>query len=327
MSEFRKDPLLDSWTIIDSSRKINKVLDYGKYPEDVSKCPFCPGNEFMAKHDILTIAKEGDLKNWELRVVPNAKPILNVETVLKKEADGIYDKMYGVGAHEIFIETPQHFIKPQNVPMRYYETLYKALTMRIKDLRKDGRLEYILFFKNHGEFANALLEHPHSQLIAMPTIPSIIKTKIDSSRDYFDSKERCVFCDIIAQEISSSLRIVYENDLFISFCPYASRYPFETWIFPKNHQSDFDFIAKDEIESLTKIIREVLSKISKTLDNCSYNYMLHTGPLKNVNIPFYHWYISIKPAVVNDIGFEWDSGLYVNPVAPEYAAKFLRELY
>ncbi|MDR1417735.1 MAG: DUF4921 family protein [Endomicrobium sp.] len=327
MSEFRKDPVLDRWTIIDASRKINKVLDYGKYPEDISKCPFCPGNEFMVKHNILTIAKEGDLKNWELKVVPNTKPILNVETVLKREAYGIYDKMCGVGAHEIFIETPQHFIKAQDVPMHYYETLYKALAMRIKDLRKDSRLEYILFFKNYGKFANALLEHPHSQLIAMPTIPGTIKTEIDSSRNYFDSKERCVFCDIIAQEISSSLRIVYENDLFISFCPYASRYPFETWILPKNHQSDFDFIEKDEIESLSRITKEVLSKIIRTLDNCSYNYMLHTSPLKNINIPFYHWYISIKPAVINDIGFEWDSGLYINPVAPEHAAKFLRDLY
>jgi UDPglucose--hexose-1-phosphate uridylyltransferase len=326
MSEFRKDPVLDSWVIIDSSRKINKVLDYGKYPRDISKCPFCPGNEFMTRHDILTIAKEGDLKNWELRVIPNTKPILNVETVLKREADGIYDKMFGVGAHEIFIETPQHFVKPQDSSVHYYETLYKALTMRIKDLRKDDRLEYILFFKSYGKFTNALLEHPHSQLIAMPTVTGIIKTEIDSGRDYFNNKERCIFCDIIAQEISNSLRVVYENDLFLSFCPYASRYPFETWIFPKNHKSDFDFIAKDEIVSLSRITKEVLSKISRTLDNCSYNYTLHTSSLKNVNVPFYHWYITIKPAIINDIGFEWNSGLYVNPVAPEYAAKFLREL-
>ncbi|MDR1523067.1 MAG: DUF4921 family protein [Endomicrobium sp.] len=327
MSEFRKDPVLGSWVIIDSSRNINKILDHDKYPTDISKCPFCPGNEFMTKKDILTIPKEGDLRNWQLRVVPNNNPILNIETALKKEADGIYDKIHGFGVHEIFIETPEHFVKPQGASIYYYNVLYRALVMRIKDLRKDERLEYILFFKNYGRFANAILEHPHSQLIAMPAITGIIKSEINACRDYFANKERCVFCDIIAQETANSVRIIFENDLFIAFCPYASRYPFETWIFPKNHKSDFDLIAKDEIESLSKITKELLSKISKTLDNCSYNYTLHISPLKDVNTPFYHWYISIKPAIVNNIGFEWESGLHVNPVAPEYAAKFLREFY
>jgi UDPglucose--hexose-1-phosphate uridylyltransferase len=330
MSEIRKDPIADKWVIIDSTRIFHKLKPCENYPKDISKCPFCLGNEFMTKPEILAYSNSQERtpnkEDWTVRVIPNNNPILQAEGILKSRTEGMYSVMESVGAHEIIIETPDHYAKPSDVTQVYYKNLYKIEIARIKDLRKDLRLEQIMIFKNYGLLANAVLEHPHSQLIAMPLIPKIIKEEINTGKNYFAYKGKCVFCDMISQELSDKSRIVFENDMFVALCPYASRYPFETWILPKKHGSDFDIISDNEIESLAQITKIILSKLQAVLDDCSYNCLLHTGPLKESNVPFYHWHIKIKPNIINAIGFEWDSGLYVNSVIPEEAAKNLREI-
>ncbi|MCL2484860.1 MAG: galactose-1-phosphate uridylyltransferase [Endomicrobia bacterium] len=331
MPEFRRDPVIGRWVIIDPARRFNKSIpsESESYPKDYSGCPFCPGNEYMTRPEILAYSKISgrtpNTKGWDLRVIPNNQPVLAIEGTLNRRGEGMYDKMEGIGAHEIIIETPEHNIKQAEITAQYYETLYNASIARIKDLRNDQRLEYILIFKNYGVLANAVFEHPHSQLIAMPIVPKRVREEIDGAKKYFSYKERCVFCDMIAQELSDAARVVDENEFFVAFCPYAARYPFETWILPKNHASDFDSISEREITSYAQITKSVFSKISKVLDDCAYSFLIHTGPLKERNIPYYHWHAEIIPKLIKTAGFEWGTGLYVNPVSPEDAAKYLRE--
>ncbi|MDR1940948.1 MAG: hypothetical protein LBQ47_01300 [Endomicrobium sp.] len=330
MSEFRRDPIIGRWVIIDAARNFDKNIPASEsYPKDVSNCPFCCGNEHMTRPEILAYTDEKrrspNSKNWTLRVIPNNKPVLEIEGALKRRAEGMYDKMEGVGAHEIIIESPDHFAKASSVKSAYYENVSRAGIDRIKDLRNDLRLEYILFFKNYGIAANAVFEHPYSQLIAMPIIPKRVKEEIEGGKKYFAYKERCVFCDTISQEISDETRIVSENDLFVAICPYASRYPFETWILPKNHNSDFDCISAKELSAYAQISGDVYAKLDRVLDDPAYSVLLHTGPLKERNLQYYHWHAEVIPKLTKTSGFEWGTGLYVNPVYPEEAAKYLRE--
>ena len=325
MSEFRRDPIIGRWVIIDSARNFNKYSSREEYPRDGIICPFCPGNEHLTRSEILSYRKIDNPKNWSLRVIPNNKPVLAVEGSLKRRADGMYDKMDGIGAHEIIIETPDHFAKPVNVKANYYEPVYKAAIERINDLRNDSRLEYILFFKNYGIAANALIEHPYSQLIAMPIVPNRVKEEIEGGKKYLAYKERCVYCDIITNEAAYEERLVCENDAFAAFCPYASRYPFETWILPKYHSSDFDSISPKELAAFSQITETLLYKLSKVLDDSAFSALVHTSPLKERNLPYYHWHVEVIPKLTKTSGFEWGTGLYVNPVFPEEAAKYLRE--
>lgn len=331
MAEFRRDPIMERWVIIDPSRNFNKSVpsDCESYPKDTSSCPFCPGNETMTRHEILAFSdkphRHANAKDWNLRIIPNNNPVLTVEGILNRHAEGMYDAMDGIGAHEIMIETPQHHLKQDKVTPKYYENIYKSSISRIKDLRNDLRLEYILVFKNYGILANAVFEHPHSQIIALPVVPKIVREEIDGAKKYFSYRERCVFCDSISQEVATRSRIVCENEHFVAFCPYASRYPFETWILPKKHSSDFDSISDKELASCAQISKTVFSKIYKVLDDCAYSTLIHTAPLKEHNMPHYHWHMEVIPKLVKTAGFEWGTGLYINPVPPEEAAKYLRE--
>ncbi|MDR2191596.1 MAG: DUF4921 family protein [Endomicrobium sp.] len=326
MSEFRRDPVIGRWVIIDAARTFEKINPSSSYPKDASNCPFCPGNERLTRPAILSYYGSGaNSKDWTLRVIPNNKPVLQVEGSLKRRADGMYDKMDGVGAHEIIIETPRHFVKPTAMDANYHEQVFKASIERIKDLRNDARIEYILTFKNYGIAANAVFEHPYSQLIAMPIIPKRVREEIDGGKKYFAYKERCVYCDIVENEIAREERLVCENEMFVALCPYASRYPFETWILPKNHSSDFDGISQKELSYCSQITSLVYSKINKVLDDSAFSVLTHTAPLKEKNLTYYHWHIEVIPKLTSASGFEWGTGLYVNPVLPEDAAKYLRE--
>jgi len=330
MSELRRDPVIGRWVIIDSSRNFGKSDGKSQHcSTDESVCPFCPGNEYMTRNEILVFPhlknRVPNSKDWQLRVIPNNKPVLEIEGSLKRRADGMYDKMDGVGAHEIIIETPLHSVKPSQSGAEYYERVFRAAVERIRDLRNDSRIEYILFFKNYGIDANAVFEHPYSQLIAMPVVPKRVKEEIEGGKKYFTYKERCVFCDIVSNETAGASRMVCENDFFAALCPYASRYPFETWIIPKNHSSDFDSISQKETAAYAQISAAVYSKLNKVLDDCAYSSLTHTGPLKDKNAAYYHWHCEIIPKLTKTSGFEWGTGLYINPVSPEEAAKYLRE--
>lgn len=329
MPELRKDPITGRWVIISAQR--------GKRPSqfqvEPSKrknglCPFCPGNESSTPPEVLSYRENGSLPNstgWNLRVVPNKFPALQIEGNLDRVGEGLYDRMNGIGAHEVIIETPDHLTTFANLPLKNIEDVFLAFRDRTLDLIKDTRFKYILIFKNEGEQAGATLEHSHSQLIALPIVPRQVNEEIDGARQYYAYKERCIFCDIIRQEQEAQHRIITENDAFIALSPFAPRFPFESWILPKTHHASFEHSQTSDFKSLAEIMKLLLQKIDRVLNTPPYNFMIHTCPVQNEIGEFFHWHIEIIPKLSQVAGFEWGSGFHINPTPPEEAAKFLRE--
>jgi len=329
MPELRKDPIIGRWVIISTER--------GKRPADFivqhppikeGFCPFCPGNEDRTPPEILAYRTNQTPPNtpgWHLRVVPNKYPALMIEGDIGREGDGVYDRMNGIGAHEVIIESPGHKETLASISEKQFEEVFWAYRDRILDLKKDPRFRYILIFKNHGEAAGASLEHPHSQLIALPIVPKRVAEELDGCLEYYNYKERCIFCDIIRQEIMQGVRVVNENQDFLAVTPYAPKSPFEIWILPKRHEANFENAHKHEYEGLARLFSNTLKRMDRVLNSPPYNFILHTSPLKDGDSHYYHWHFEIMPTLVKVAGFEWGSGFYINPTPPEEAAKFLRE--
>ena len=328
MPEIRKDPIIGSWVIIATERG-RRPTDFVREPVEirgVRVCPFCSGNEEKTPPEVLayrnSTAPNGP--GWTLRVVPNKFPALRVEGQVDREGDGIYDRMNGVGAHEVIIETPDHGMTLATAPEQKVEEMFWAFRDRIVDLKRDSRLRYIMIFKNHGEAAGASIEHTHSQLIALPVVPRRVQEEIDGARRHYEYKERCVFCDLVKHELKDGSRLVLETDHFAAVTPYAPRFPFETWILPKAHVSHFES-GQAVYANLGWVMRTVLRKLDKALEKPAYNFIIHTAPLQEGPLPYYHWHIEIIPKLTRVAGFEWGSGFYINPTPPEEAAQFLRD--
>ena len=330
MPELRREPITGRWVIIATDRAIrptdfvrNKVQIRGS-----GFCPFCYGNEKKTPPEIHAYRNDGsarDTPGWSLRIVPNKFPALGIEGALNRQGEGLYDKMNGIGAHEVIIETPQHNLTLATMPTRCVEDVLWAYRDRILDLKKDRRFKYILIFKNHGEAAGASLEHTHSQLIALPVVPKRVREEVDGSREHYNIKERCIICDIISQEKEKSARLIAENQAFVVLAPFAPRFPFEMWIIPKTHQCAFEQSQKPEFEQLAPLLKDMLARLDRVLEYPAYNYIIHTAPIGESTEDYYHWHLEIMPKLTKVAGFEWGTGFYINPTPPEVSAKFLRE--
>jgi UDPglucose--hexose-1-phosphate uridylyltransferase len=331
MPELRKDPINGRWVIISTERS-KRPTDFKSEASSsgsTKKCPFCPGYEKSTPPEILSFREQGTQPNtpgWTLRVAPNKFPALRIEGGLDREGMGLYDKMNGIGAHEVIIETPNHDEQFSDFPENRIEDVLWAYRERILDLIRDPRFRYVLIFKNHGHAAGASLEHAHSQLIALPIVPKNVMEELKGAQDYYNYKERCVYCDIVRQEVKERARVVCENPDFLAIAPFASRFPFETWILPKNHGSCYESAPKHELNFLAKIFKETLMRLDRALNKQPFNFILHTAPLKDRDNSYYHWHFEITTRLTSVAGFERGSGFYINPTPPEDAAKFLREI-
>jgi UDPglucose--hexose-1-phosphate uridylyltransferase len=329
MPELRRDPIIGRWVIIATER--------AKRPADVPHaadraagglCPFDPGHEDKTPREVYVAGRPPSAPangpGWKVRVVPNRYPALMIEGDLEREANGIYDRMNGIGAHEVIIETPDHAKDLGNLSDAEVTEVLFAFKARILDLRNDLRFRYILLFKNHGSPAGATLEHAHSQLIALPVTPRQVQEEIEGARRHYEHRERCIFCDIVMQERRDRSRLVYENEEFLVFAPWAPRSPFETWIMPKRHESNFEAEPKERLAYCAQALRSTLKRLGAALGDPPYNFIVHSNPLRDPASPSYHWHIEVMPALTHVAGFEWGSGFHINPVPPEEAAEFLR---
>ncbi|MBF0408587.1 MAG: galactose-1-phosphate uridylyltransferase [Candidatus Riflebacteria bacterium] len=327
MPQLRKDPVTKRWVIINFEKSLG-AADY-KIPRashTAVTCPFCPGRESMTPLELMSYREPNTLPNqpgWKVRVIPNRYPALQIEGELDRTGIGLYDMMNGIGAHEVVIESPEHNLGPADFTPEHWALIVGIYADRYRDLKRDQRFRYILIFKNNGIAAGASLEHPHSQLIATPIIPKRVMEEIEGARQYYYYKERCVFCDIIRQELSSGDRIITENESFVAYAPFASRFPFETCIAPKEHKASFGALEDSEMESLANIISATLKKLVNALGDPPFNYIIHTSPCDGNCDEYYHWHLEIMPRLTKVAGFEWGSGFYVNPTPPELAAKQL----
>lgn len=331
MPELRRDPIVGRWVII-STERAGRPLDFSQCEpvaqRPASLCPFCPGQEHLTPKEVLAYRPAGSAPNipgWTIRVVPNKFPALHVEGDLGREGIGLYDRMNGIGAHEVIIETPEHKGRLGDLPHKRIEDVLWAFRDRIVDLKRDRRFRYILVFKNHGRAAGATLDHTHSQLIALPVVPTSVIAELQGCLAHYQQKERCIYCDVIRQELSHADRVVSENAEFVTVTPYAPRFPFEMWILPKRHAAYFEESQKTQFELLAPILADALRRMDQVLDSPAYNFILHTSPMHEKTGEYFHWHLELMPKLTEVAGFEWGTGFYINPVTPEDAAKFLRE--
>jgi UDPglucose--hexose-1-phosphate uridylyltransferase len=331
MPELRRDPIVGRWVII-ATERASRPSQFQRKVDDpeVGFCPFCPGHEDKTPREVYysgrSPAAPANTPGWKVRVIPNRYPALMIEGDLDRQAEGIYDRMNGVGAHEVVIETPEHAKGLGDLGDQEVTEVLFAFKARVVDLRNDLRFRYILLFKNHGSAAGATLEHSHSQLIALPVTPRQVAEEIEGARRHYDHRERCIFCDIVGQERKDRSRLIYENDEFVVFAPWAPRSPFETWILPKRHESNFEAEPKERLGLCAQALRSTVRRIGSALGGPAYNFMVHTNPLREPPSLSYHWHIELMPALTQVAGFEWGSGFHINPVPPEEAAEFLRKV-
>jgi UDPglucose--hexose-1-phosphate uridylyltransferase len=311
------------WVIIAPERAERPSAFLRPAPErNGGVCPFCPGNEAMTPPEVLS---RRDENGWTLRVVPNRYPALRTEIQMVREGTGMFDSMAGVGAHEVVIETRDHSVTLADQPVEQIESVLRAWQERMVDLARDIRLKSLIAFKNHGGPAGATLFHAHSQLVALPFIPETLEAEVRAARRHFDEKERCVFCDIIAQESRDKERVVLESDGAMVLSPWAARSPFELWILPRAHRSSYESASGQQLRAIGDALRTVLRKVDVALEKPAFNLFLHTMPLREAQNDFYHWHLELKPVLTQQAGFEWASGCYINPTPPEEAASFLRQ--
>jgi UDPglucose--hexose-1-phosphate uridylyltransferase len=327
--ELRKDPIVGRWVIISTERAL-RPSDFGQQPvrARTTRCVFCEGHEDKTPQEILAGRPPGSAANgpgWTYRVVANKFPALRIEGDLEPSGEGLFDRMNGVGAHEVVIEAPDHLASLDAMPVEAVTEVLLAWRERVRDLKKDSRFEYVLVFKNHGEAAGASLEHSHSQLIATPIIPIMVSEELAGARSYFERKERCVWCDVLRQERRSGRRMVLEMNGFSVITPFAPRFPFETWILPVRHRSAFEESEVDELRALAGVLGEFLRRLNRLLNDPPFNFMLHTAPLREPTLDHFHWHLEIIPKLTRVAGFEWGSGFFIIPMPPEDAALALRE--
>ena len=327
MPELRKDPVVGRWVII-STERARRPTDFQREPVRTrgDRCVFCEGNEDKTPPEIVAgrIDTPPNGPGWTFRVVPNKFPALRIEGDLEPTGEGLFDRMNGVGAHEVVIETPNHQATLATMPVEEVADVLIAFRDRLIDLKKDTRFEYVLVFKNHGEAAGASLEHPHSQLIATPIIPIMVSEELAGSARYWQMKERCVWCDIVRQERRERRRVILDRDGFVALAPFAPRFPFESWILPIQHRSAFEELEIDETRNLAAVLVEFFRRLGVTLNDPPFNFTLHTAPLRDTGIEYFHWHLEIIPKLANVAGFEWGSGFFINPMPPENAAAALR---
>jgi UDPglucose--hexose-1-phosphate uridylyltransferase len=331
MPELRKDPIVGRWVIIahERAKRPHDFKGEAQTQSESGLCPFCEGHEDNTPPEILAYRERHSRPNgpgWRIRVVPNRFPALKVEGQLNKRGDGIYDLMAGVGAHEVIIENPKHVVSMAALTEDNIREVLWVYRDRLVDLKRDTRLVHGMLFKNVGAAGGASLEHTHSQLIVTPIVPISVWEEMTGALEFYNYRGRCIYCDMVQQEIAVEKRIVLDTPHFTAFCPYASRFPFETWILPKQHSSHFENIPKPGVDDLGVVLRQTLNKLELALDCPPYNYIVHTAPFDHQELPHYHWHIEIIPRLTKVAGFEWGSGFYINPVPPEEAAAFLREV-
>jgi len=327
MAELRREPITRTWVVVttDNPKGPSDYLPFKPpyQPQETGEvCPFCPGHEAMTPKETFMVSREGG--GWAVRVIPNKFPFFHIEGEFDRRPEGMYDVMEAIGAHEIVVETPEHkqhfaFMETQQI-----EKILRAYRERLTDLEKDQRFQQFLILKNYPGVFN---RHPHSHLMAMPVIPRRIDEEIDGALDYYQRKERCIFCDIIKEEIAMRKRVILETVHFLVFSPFASRYPFETWIVPKKHTPDFHQIDEEGIEDLSVALQSLFLRLHKLLSDPPYSLAFHTSPIQSrFRRSEYHWHIETRLRIGLREGFEWGTGFFVNPTPPEDAAAYLREL-
>ncbi len=330
MPELRQNFFTKEWVIIATERArrpedlvIKRTAQI--VPAYVDTCPFCPGNESKAPTEIMRFPA-GRSEPWAVRVVPNKFAALSSEVQPTRGRQDVWRRIQGFGFHEVIIENPDHSCYMALMPDAQVAGILRVYKERYNLLSMDRRINHVTIFKNHGLDAGASQQHPHSQLIATPVIPSQVQHRLHDALRYYDDEGKCMFCPMLQREIAAHTRVVQQSEHFVTMEVFASATPFATHIFPLRHMASFGDISNGEIVDLGRVLRSLLAKIYVGLGNPDLNFMVRSGPSDYASARHFHWYVSVIPRLTRMAGFELGSGMFINTVLPESAAEFLREV-
>ena len=325
--ELRKDPLTRSWVL--TGDDIPETA-----PRAAAECRLCPGSRDRLQQISSRAAIHGG--PWSARAVVHPNAIYHIEGSPDRRGEGLYDRMPTVGAHEVLVENPKHELDLWKAEDIEIEQFLLLAAQRIQDLKGDARFRYISVFKNFGAGSGQEFEHPNSELVANTFIPRRVLYELRAALDYFKQKERCVFCDILAQEMNTGQRIVEVRGDFVALCPFATRAPYETWILPRPHDAAFERFAlahPASMRDLGGLVRRTLARIRAITE--SFHLVLHTSPNTthgSASLGYwktldddYHWHIEILPILAAKAKSYTFKEVYYSPVSPETAARRLRE--
>jgi len=327
MPEFRQNMVSKEWVIIATERakrpdqflqKKEKKKPLPHYSQD---CPFCPGNESKTPPSLFSIEKNGA---WSLRVVPNKFAALQSHLTTERRHEGRFLKADGFGIAEVVIETPIHNRTIATMELEEVRNTVMAYRERYISLSTTGKIDLITIFRNYGERAGTSLEHPHSQIIATPIVPPHVRNPLYQSQLAFDTFGDCIYCGMMEEERRQQTRVVEETNYFLVLCPFASRSPFETRIYPKIHRSSFASISNEELMELASVLQKTIKRLYIGLNDPDYNYVIRSAPTEDNDVKYHHWYLVIVPKLTTPAGFEIGTGIYINTTLPEECAEFLR---
>jgi UDPglucose--hexose-1-phosphate uridylyltransferase len=345
--ELRINPIVPTESVlIATARSMRPQKAEEAAPRDtrhhVERCPFCRGNEEKTPPEITRTPKQGD---WAIRIVENLYPVLGDDRQNPNMVFGLQQAINGYGRHEVVVDHSQHGIAIHEMSPSHLSTLFQTYQVRMKELYdSDERLKYVLVFKNFGPAAGASMAHTHSQIIATPVIPQNVQDEVTYSKQYYEKHHNCIFCTLIdealtyeatiydrdsgqiVRKIDVGQYVVERGEHFIAIKPFASRYEWEVHILPLVHKSDFLKATKEEFDDFARVLKRTMQRLDAVIGGAQYNYFLHTNPLdKHYDScqNSYHWHLEICPRTSIPSGFELGSGLFINTVSPEEAAKQL----
>ena len=283
---------------------------------DTTDCPFCARNESKTPKPVLVISGVDSAADWKVRVVPNKFPALSSNLTSP-----------GTGLHDVFIESPEHLTSFTEVSNQQARWVFQAFRDRLLAASKVKGIRFAQLFKNEGQCAGASLEHIHSQLVAFDTTPQKVRQLLNRSEQFYQQRNTCYYCDLLKNEIRDGSRIVNETEHFIAYCPFASRFAFETWILPTQHANRFEQMEDEKLFDLACVARDAIKRIQRSMDGAAYNLVLRNSPFDLQSEDYYHWHLEILPRITNLAGFEIATGSFINSTLPEKAAHRLRTCF
>ncbi len=327
MSEFRQNFITKEWVVIATERSkrpemfLKKNEERHALPDLKLDCPFCPGNETQTTDEIY---RQDKMNSWSVRVVQNKYAALNPEHPAHREQVGKFLKSDGYGIAEVVIETPRHDLTLGSMPVQQIVEMLKAFHTRFQSISAMQNICLITLFKNFGQHAGTSIEHPHSQIIATPIIPPHVRDPFQKAMMHFDTYGVCGYCDMIEEELKQKKRIIFQNNSFVVFCPFASRTPFEIRIYPTRHVASYSWISEMEILHFAEALSFTLKKLERGLNTPDYNFIIRSSPIGDEDVRYLHWYFILIPKIATPAGFEIGTGIYINTTLPEECAEYLR---
>jgi UDPglucose--hexose-1-phosphate uridylyltransferase len=329
VSELRKDPLLERWTLV-SPERAQRPSEYleEKLERASRPCPFCPGCERETPHEILAYRSGGgapDTPGWRVRLVPNRFPALSFAQQPAPPHDDFFAADPGFGAHEVLIETPDHDADWGTMGLEQATLVVRALRERLGALAADTRLTYVIAFENHGAAAGATIEHAHAQILGIDFVPTQARIEMAAAQERHQRTGRCFWCEWIERERAAGTRVVRDAGGFFSACAYAPRFEFETWIAPVRHATAFERGDEAQDAALAAALTDTVTRLQTVLQHPAYNFVLHNAPCRSAESPSFHWHVEVMPRMARLAGFEWGSGVHIVATTPEEAAARLVE--